>query len=101
MGCKNSKDVQVLDVVKVSIEVIQNSILNTCEQEYDFCDKCILYKTKNITHCNRCNECHDNRKTLFCEFCVTCINFSSEIDIMSHRRRHDICKLLRGRNQSI
>lgn len=107
MGCKNSKEVQVLEIAKVSINARQNSILNTYDSEnesgnvYEFCDKCVLHKTHNTTHCNRCDQCHDNRQTLFCDFCNVCINFTSEIDIMRHRKRHAICKLLRERIRSI
>lgn len=112
MGCKNSKEIEVLELmecVEVSINVIQNSILNICECKsecklnckYNFCDRCMIYKTNNMTHCKKCDECHDNNKSLFCDFCLTCINFNSEVDIMKHRRRHDICKLLRERNRSI
>lgn len=113
MGCVNSKEIQnvktpeikniVVNYDDISIEVIDNSIINTCEVKIknEFCDICILYKNDKMKHCVVCNECHNNNKSFFCELCSVCVNFSSELDIMRHRKRHDVCIMLRERNKSI
>jgi len=61
------------------------------------CCRCVAYKIKYIRHCNRCDDCHDNRKTLYCDLCNICINYLSEIDIISHRKRHSNRSLLEFR----
>lgn len=111
MGCANSKEIQSVHTPTVKnivvryddifIEVVHNSIINTCKNEREFCDICILYKNDKMKHCNVCNECHNNNKSFFCELCSVCVNFSSELDIMRHRKRHDIFKMMRERNKSI
>lgn len=110
MGCKNSKVIKTIQspVIKnivrcddISIEVTHNSIINSSDIEYEFCDICILYKNDKMKHCNVCNECHNNNKNFFCDLCSICVNFNSEMDILRHRKRHNIRIMLRERNKSI
>lgn len=56
-------------------------------QDMEFCYECDKVYVLFVTfHCNKCNKCHNKYKNIYCIHCNTCLDHSSQSDIISHRK---------------
>jgi len=87
---------------KCDYEYIDSNRIDNMESvENKLCDICITLKSRRVTHCNRCDQCHDRKKTLYCTHCEICIDYTSERDVVLHRKRHEAKTNMKRRRNTI